>query len=284
MEKANSTGMSSVRIDFLRQGFSNSTVDILMDSWRVGTEKQYEPALKKWLNYCKKGINPYDPSLPDALHFLSELFNQGCSYDQIKTARSALSSIIRPTNNITFGRLPIVKRFMKGIYEKRPSFPKNYFVWDVSILLNYFRSSPNVEQMSLKHLSQKLVLLMSIVSGGQRVQTLHSIVIENINVLPNKIIIPITSKLKQSKPSKHMAPLVFEKYNEDLKICVVHHLLCYLERTEPLHQSSNLFISYLKPYKAVPRDTISRWCKTLLQAAGINTKMFIAHSSRSAAS
>ena len=39
VEKANSTGMSSVRIYFLRQGFSNSTVDILMDSWRVGTEK-----------------------------------------------------------------------------------------------------------------------------------------------------------------------------------------------------------------------------------------------------
>jgi integrase len=41
-------------------------------------------------------------------------------------------------------------------------------------------------------------------------------------------------------------------------------------------------ISFQKPYKAVSADTVSRWLKKVLELAGIDTKKFGAHSTRSA--
>ena len=43
-----------------------------------------------------------------------------------------------------------------------------------------------------------------------------------------------------------------------------------------------LFISYTKPHKAVSPDTVSRWVKTTLVDAGIDTSKYSAHSTRSA--
>ena len=108
MEKTNTPGMSGVREDLKNQGFSEPTVDIIMSSWRESTEKQYEPVIRMWFLYCQKGIDPYNRPLNESLNFLTELFNSGCSYDQIKNARSALSAVIKATDNLTFGKLPLV--------------------------------------------------------------------------------------------------------------------------------------------------------------------------------
>ena len=43
-----------------------------------------------------------------------------------------------------------------------------------------------------------------------------------------------------------------------------------------------LFLSYDRPHKPVSRDTISRWTKETLRRCGIDTKVFTAHSTRSA--
>jgi len=168
--------MCVVGLEYTRQGFNSDTVNILMNSWRTGTKKQYEPYLKKWFNYTKfKSINAYTPSIQEALAFLSDLFYEGLSYNQINTARSALSTFIVYDFNVTFGKMPIVKRFMKGVYESRPVFPRNIFVWDVSIVFRYFKTLPEPQMLSLKELTHKLVMLMSLISGGQRAQTLHTL-------------------------------------------------------------------------------------------------------------
>ena len=44
-----------------------------------------------------------------------------------------------------------------------------------------------------------------------------------------------------------------------------------------------LFLSYVAPHKEVGTQTISRWIKYVLKAAGIDVKTFGAHSTRSAA-
>ena len=43
-----------------------------------------------------------------------------------------------------------------------------------------------------------------------------------------------------------------------------------------------LLISFFKPYKAVTRDTLARWIRTVMCAAGVDTDLFKAHSVRSA--
>ena len=41
-----------------------------------------------------------------------------------------------------------------------------------------------------------------------------------------------------------------------------------------------LFISYVKPFGAVSKDTISRWLKTVMYRSGIDVNKFTSHSVR----
>lgn len=261
---------------------SVTTTNIIMNSWRGSTQKQYEPALKKWLSFCENSIDPFNPKIDQALDFLSQLYNEGASFHSMSNARSALSTFIKPFDSTTFGRLPIVKRYMKGVFESRPTFPKSCITWDVNILFNYFRSLPDIENLSLKLLSLKLASLIAIASGGQRVQTLQSLDINNINYLPDKVIIPITTKIKQTKPSKHIEPLELKGFPQEPKLCPVLHLKHYMTKVDEIRASDSLFVSYIKPHKAVSKDTISRWCKQMIANSGININLYTAHSNRSA--
>ena len=217
-----------------------------------------------------------------ALEFLQNLVSRNCSYSQINTTCSAMSAII-DYGNPTFGKLLIVKRFFKGTFELKPTFPRHCFIWDVSKVFSYFRSLPNPDKLSLKVLTQKLVMLMLLLSGGQRAQTIHCICTEDLKIYNDTLYIPVMSKIKQSKARQHMEPLCFKKY-QDVKLCTLTHLNIYLTKTKCLRSSGKLFISYIKPHKAVTKDTISRWCKQVLKLRGIDVDNYTSHSCRSAAS
>ena len=108
---------------YKEQGFNQDTVSILMQSWRTSTKNQYRPFLKRWLKYAQdNNFSPCNPNIQEPLSFLTELFKEGLSYNQINTASSALSSLIN-YGNVSFGKTPVVKRFMKGVFESRPFFP-----------------------------------------------------------------------------------------------------------------------------------------------------------------
>ena len=107
-------GMSCVRGAFSRYNFSKEVTDVLMASWRSGTQNQYETYLNKWMAFCgERKIGYYSPPLNEALQFLVRLFNQGLSYSALNTARSTLSAIIIPEGGESFGTNCVVTRFMK---------------------------------------------------------------------------------------------------------------------------------------------------------------------------
>ena len=192
-----------------------------------------------------------------ALDFLATLFHSGLSYSSINTARSALSSILQVNNNsLPFGQLPIVQRFMKGIYELRPSFPKYTSVWDLKIVLNYFRSQPSASELTLKHLSLKVTFLLGLLSG-QRCQTIHLLRIDHMDESETKYVFPVYNKVKQTRPGKHIKPLEFIMYPNDEKLCVVTHLKEYINRTSQIRNScKQLLISYIRPHGPVKKSSV----------------------------
>lgn len=70
------------------------------------------------------------------------------------------------------------QRFLKGVYEARPSNPRYTLTWDVNKVMNYLKSISTTE-CSLKDLTLKLVTLISLVSA-QRGQTIHYLSLENM--------------------------------------------------------------------------------------------------------
>lgn len=275
--------MSLIRQHLESRGLSSTVTNIMEASWRPSTRKQYTSSLSKWKLYCgKRDVNPLSPPVAEGINFLGEPFQQGTGYSGLNTARSALSSIITLPDNIPFGTHPLVCRFIKGVFEIRPSLPRYQEIWDVNTVLEYLKTLHPPKDLTLKDLTLKLTMLLALVSA-QRCQTLQALSIENMVLTNEKCVFHFTNLLKTSRPGKHLGPLVVTSFTPDERLCVVTVLRMYLDRTKTLrgicHQ---LLISYQKPYKGVTIDTISTWLKLVLKMAGIDTAKFTGYSTRAA--
>ena len=273
--------MSLIREGLNKYALSPAAKDVLMASWREGTSKQYHTYLGKRNQYCRdKNIDVFQPGVTNGIEFLVSLYKSGLGYSAINTARSALSSILVLEDGVKFGEHPLVARCMKGIFELKPALPKYTEIWNVNIVLGYLRAAAPLRSLSLKQLTLNLLLCLTM---GQCGQTIHNFDVNYIQEMDDRYRITICEKLKQSKPGRHLAPIDLLSSPSDKKLCVVEHLKEYLQRTKQLREEhSQLLISYVKPFKPVSKDTISRWVKQVLESAGIDINKYSAHSSRAA--
>jgi len=171
---------------------------------------------------------------------------------------------------------------MKGIFNKRPSLPRYTVTWNPEIVLKLFSSWGENKILNLKKLTQKLCTLLMLVSG-RRGQTIILINIKNIKVEEHEVRISIGDIVKTSNKNFQEPEIVLKKFHTK-KLCIVSTLQEYLRRTEKLRGGEDqLLISYGPPHKKIGRDTLSRYVKTILTQAGIDTKRFKPHSLRSAA-
>ena len=86
--------LACVRQALIRQGVTGPAMEIIINSWRTGTRKQYQTYVKKWLFYSKQNkCNVLSPILQNILDFLVYMYTSGSSYSAICTARSALSKL-----------------------------------------------------------------------------------------------------------------------------------------------------------------------------------------------
>ena len=130
------------------------------------SKKQYLASIRQWGRFCViRKIHPRRASVLDGLNFLQYLFNLSVSYSSINTARSALSFILPRNDCGSFGQHFLVKKFVRGVYNLRTPAPKYSYIWDVSVVLEFFRHLPENNLLSLKLLSLKLVMLVALVSG-----------------------------------------------------------------------------------------------------------------------
>ena len=173
---------------------------------------------------------------------------------------------------------------MKGVFELRPPTARYKYIWDVNIVLSYLKNFYPLEELSLSYLTHKLCMLLALTTM-QRSQTIHAIDITDIKFFDSLVIIPIHNLMKQSSQRNNRIFLHLKPYLIDPSICVVEALKAYIARTKTIRGNvTQLFMSYQKPYKAVSKDTISRWLKKVLEEAGIDIEIFKGHSTRAASS
>ena len=215
------------------------------------------------------------------IEFLTNLFHAGLSYSSLNTARSALSTYVC-IDGIAAGIHPLVKRFMRGVFNLRPAFPKYLVTWDTDIVLKKIKSMSPVRVLSLKNLTYKLVMLLALLTG-QRCQTIHALTMDSVTLTDNYVKLHAPTLLKHSRPGHHLQELKVKGYAPDRRMCIVHVLTEYMKRTKTIRTSDKLLISYVKPHHPVTKATVSRWVKHMLDLSGINTSIFQAHSTRSAA-
>ena len=114
-QEVNTHGLSAVRQALTGRKISEKATNIIMASWRHGTQKQYSTYIKKWVHYCsERQTDKFQTNVINVLEFLSELFEKNIGYSAINTARSALSAMGIVCDGFSIGSHPLVVRFMKG--------------------------------------------------------------------------------------------------------------------------------------------------------------------------
>ena len=229
--------------------------------------------------------DPFHPHIGVLLDFLFSEFNRapGRGYGTMNTIRSAISAIATIAGQPA-GQHALVSRFMKAVFLQRPAFSRTHVTWDPQMVLDYICSLGSTEALSLLHLSRKLVILMLLLSG-QRGQTLHLLDVRNLSLSESQAIFGIGDLLKTSRPGAHFSGLVFEAYPHDSRLCIVHTIKHYLYRTRSIRgELTGLFLTTRSPVWLASRDTLRRWVRDVMRAAGIDLTVFSPHSTRSASS
>lgn len=156
VSKTGAADVPLVRRSLERKGISTEASRIIMQSWRSGTTTQYQTYHKKWESFCcRRHINPLQATLQDGINFLGDLFATGVGYSCINTARSVLSSIIVLPGSVHFGNHQVVTRFVKGVFETRPSLPQYKEIWDVNSVLKALATWTLGVELSLKNVMAK---------------------------------------------------------------------------------------------------------------------------------
>jgi len=204
------------------------------------------------------------------LDFLSDLFVSGLSYSSINTTKSYLSSLLSyEDSSVPLGQLPLVKRFMKVIFEFCNLQNYVWISWSISNVFDFIRAAP-----LYTYFERPLLLcnfMLSLLSG-QRCQTITNLSLDNMITSDDKFIFLITEKLKTHQnrgTSKFFGipslPLWFQ-----YMYCVP--LQKYLEMTSELRSScQQLLITFINPHGPVYRETVSPWTKNFMSLAGIDT-------------
>lgn len=282
--KTSAGGSSCIRRSLESQNFSSKVNEIILQSWRKPTLEKYESVLRRWNQFCsERNEDPIHPNIASVLDYFVHLHENGCMYSGLASARSALSSVVQIQGYSSLSGHPMVARFLKGIFNRYPPAAKYANIWDIDVLLQYYKSLPSNQALDFKALSQKLVALLMIL-GGRRKQALVNISYNNVVIEEDKLVLLPNITSKHSKPGQSLQPIIFKKFPVSEKLCVVNCVMEYIKRRNALADKNEtaFIITYGKPHKQAKPDTISRWLKNELMSAGIDSSIYKAHSYRSA--
>lgn len=253
----------------------------MLSSISSSTKSQYSSSLKKWWEYCTKNqLDVFNVSISSLLDFLSDCLKSGSSYGTLNNHRSAISLI--SVNGI--GQDPRVKRFLKGAFKLKPTFPRYSVTWNPNIVLEHLAKQYPNDSLSLEKITRKCVVLLALATG-QRTQTLSLIKLPNISTYDERIIIAITDLIKTSGAGRAQPVLDLPFFYNNPSICPAATVMSYLSITTPIRPRSEtrLLLTIKKPHKAASSQTIGRWIKLTLEESGVDTSVYRAHSTRHAA-
>ena len=289
----NSGGTSPVgRLEGLRQRFrekkiSDQAVDLILSSWRDKTNANYNSAWKAWESWCSaRGIYPFASDISYVLDFLADKYTAGLKYRSLNCYQSALSSVLLPVEGFQVGQHPLVARLLRGVFNCRPPQPRYSQTWEVSQVLSYIKSLGPNEELSLKLISRKLVVLLALVLA-HRCSDLGRLTLQGRKYSTEGAVLRCTGLAKQARPGKEesLRPAVISHFLEDALLCQVLCLKAYERATASFRKkdSMQLFLAINSPHQPVTTSTVARWLKQAIVVSGIEPE-FTAHSTRGASS
>ena len=198
----------------------------------------------------------------------------------LNTHKAMLLQTLPFFGNVWCGNIVLIPKFMKGVFHSNPPKPRYKFTWDVTKVLDFLKTLYPLKHLSLKMLTLKTVALIALCCAP-RAQTLVSMDLRNMFCDEYQATFYFPELLKTSRSSRSNTFCLKLEHFEEEPLCVFHTLLYYVRKTRKLRKTTQLFVSYVT-YDVISTSTIARWLKTVLDFAGIDVRLFKAHSFRSA--
>ena len=269
--------------DTVQQGLLTADAKLLLSNdIRAGTSKIYSSRFRKFADYCSK--LGYDPTCcpPEiVVNFLASLKGSGLKFSTINGYKAAIARQHR--GGISSDTM--VKRVTKSCFNANPPIPKYADIWDADILLSHISSLPADSELSTMDLSIKLCSLIAVLSLCR--QSSLAAIGPGFQLVDDNVHLPINKLEKTSNCSNIRNELILPRGSDrlDLYSCIS----TYLERTKKSRDyyaaaegqpPSSLFISTTKPYQPVNPSTLAKWLLRGMEAAGVDTTSYKAHSVR----
>ena len=206
------------RVAYLRhsnQKLSGEASDLLLSSWRQKSAQSYDSLCKKWISWCtERDGDPVLGPIEDVVNFLAHLYTEGY---QLNAYRSAISSMHSPINGQSIGQHPLVSRLLKGAFQSRPPLPRYTETWDVAMVLSYLDGHTLDENLSLKLLSQRTLMLLAL-SRPSRSADLSKLDLRGYRNSPEGAVFLPTALAKQSKAGRPLREFFFPKFSKNQKL------------------------------------------------------------------
>ena len=258
-------GTAFIRRYISKQRISDAAKHIITSSWRNSTKNRYETTFRKWENFCsERAVDTISPSISDVINFLTGIFEDGNGYSSVFSARSVSNNVITVPGFPDISEHPLLKRFIKGIFNLVPPKPRYSYTWDVKLILDHIEQMGENNSLSFKKLSQKIVTLLMILSG-ERINSISSFTIHQVHITEFDCTFIPSKLLKHSRPSFVYKPVRYRAYPHNLLLCPVTTISEYVKRRESMNvQCDEFIITHGKPHKPAHSETMSRWLKEVL--------------------
>ena len=240
-------------------------------STRGSTQGKYASIERKWLAYCNANKISTQATTNSFMNFLAGEFGRNLSYNYIKGYTAALTTYIKDVD------YDLVKKLRRGMFNVRPPRPKYCAIWDVNAVLTFLSA---MRTDTLMYLSQKLATLLMILSGN-RVNMLSHMKLTLMVMTEEECTFTFDNPLKHSREGRKTDIMTFRAYPETA-LCPVKAIAKYVEIRGPLSGDPELFVTTVRQHHKASHDTLARWIKDTLLAAGIDTGTYQAHSCRAA--
>ena len=278
--------MADIGSAYQAAGLPEEVANVLLASWSQSTKKRYQGPWQAWSNWCSsRGLCVFSAPVTDVLTFLTETAtNQSLEYRTLAVYKSAILQGHLPVGPPKLGDLPVLSRSMKGIFRMKPPTPCLGSTWDVKHLLDFLAILDPPAGLTLKMLSLKLAALLALTFSA-RAHELVKLDLDFVSIKNDAWEFSLAGHTKVSRPGHPARKIYLPAFPDNPKICVVRTLQEYRSRKETRRQSSRLLISFVRPFKPISSQTMSRWLGKTMQLTGIAchfTDHSTGHSTRSA--
>ena len=260
-------------------GFTSSVARQLARCWWRSTRVNYQAKWSVFRASCHRhGHSVSRPTIPKIASFLLYLRHSlSLSYSSIASYRSMLSGVFRfvlPDLSSHFVHWDLLQSFRL----ERPLSASRVPPWDLSRVLSFLRGAPfePLSSCSLRDLSRKVLFLVALATARRvgELQALSAVVSESGADLFLSYLPEFRAKaesearpLPRSFCVRSLAEFVGD-LPEELLLCPVRALRCYLSRTSSLSsRPRSLFVSPRSPSRPLSKNALSFFLRSVIAKA-----------------